>query len=626
MIPFQLMPINNRISRRQKQIIFSLIDLAVFAIAIYLAFFLRFEKPTDRLRYLQDYRELIYLLFPIKIVFFRLAGIYRPVLRYMGTEFLMTSVIAVGGSTGLLALTGFFLRIDLFPRSIFILDAGLTLMMMIGARIGVRWLVYYSPIPQIGNGNCKEKIIVYGAGDGGSQLARALDHDSRYKVIAFVDDNPYLIGQLVGGIRVYPEKAMIGLIGKKQVGTVLMANPSATHRQKKVELVQQLREYAVTIKTIPRINEIVSGRISVSEIRNIDIVDLLGREEVAPLPELLKKDVTGKVVMVTGAGGSIGSELCRQIAKLAPRCLVLYELNEFALYNIGIELADNCPEIHVIPCLATVLNRAFMERTLIGHGVETIYHAAAYKHVPLIEENKTVGVVNNVKGTLTCVQSAVQCGVKTFVLISTDKAVRPTNVMGATKRVAELILQATAARTASTRFIIVRFGNVLDSAGSVVPRFRKQIAEGKNLTVTHKEIERFFMSIPEAARLVIQAGALGTGGDVFLLDMGEPVKIYDLARQMIELSGLTLGQDIDIDIKGLRPGEKLYEELLIDPDQQESTIHPKIFKAEEQSIPWEQLEALLENLFAAATAQDDDTVLAELKRIVPEFRHGCKTD
>jgi FlaA1/EpsC-like NDP-sugar epimerase len=350
----------------------------------------------------------------------------------------------------------------------------------------------------------------------------------------------------------------------------------------------------------------------------------LGRDEVAPLPELLNRDVTGKVVMVTGAGGSIGSELCRQIAKLAPKCLILYELNEFALYHIDIELADHYPELRVVPCLATVTNQAFLERTLTHYAVETIYHAAAYKHVPLIEANMTVGVMNNIKGTLTCVQSAIECGVGAFVLISTDKAVRPTSVMGATKRVAELILQAHAEQHPTTRFVIVRFGNVLDSAGSVVPRFRQQIAEGKNLTVTHKDIERFFMSIPEAARLVIQAGALGVGGDVFLLDMGEPVKIYDLAVQMIELSGLTLGEDIDIEIKGLRPGEKLFEELYIAADSRCPTTHPKIFRAAEPSLPWQALEPLLEALFSAAAEQDDSDVLHALQTVVPEFYHRCK--
>jgi FlaA1/EpsC-like NDP-sugar epimerase len=615
-----LLDIDSKLSRRVKQVIFSLIDLVLFGLSIYIAFNLRFDSPEVRLVWMRRCYYLILLVFPIRLAFFWLIGVYRPVLRYMGVEFLMTAIIGVGGSSGLILLAGFLLQLNLFPRSVLILDGIVTLILLIFARISVRWFIYYALVTRKINSNGKEKIIVYGVGEGGSQLVQALSRDSGYKVVAFVDDKPHLIGQVVSGVKVFSDKQLIRLIEKHKVKTVLLTDLKIG-KQGKVEIVKKLHKADVSIKTIPKINEIVSGRVSINEIRNIDIIDLLGREEIASLPQLLRKDIRDKVVMVTGAGGSIGSELCRQIVDLRPRRLILYELNEFALYNIHIELSDTYPDIDLIPCLASVLNGVYLERTLKKQRVDTIYHAAAYKHVPLIESNISVGVTNNVKGTLMCVRSAIKCNIGTFVLISTDKAVRPTNVMGATKRIAEMILQGFSDSNPNTRLVIVRFGNVLDSAGSVVPRFRQQIEEGKNLTVTHRDIERFFMSIPEAARLVIQAGAMGEGGDVFLLDMGEPVKIYDLAVQMIELSGLQIGEDIDIEFRGLRPGEKLFEELLIDKDHQHPTAHPKIRKAEEPHNGWISLEAELNDLFKAAEDQNDEKVLERLKRIVPEFKH-----
>ena len=367
-------------------------------------------------------------------------------------------------------------------------------------------------------------------------------------------------------------------------------------------------------------SEIVSGKVSINEIRKIDIIDLLSREEVEPDPILMQKNIRNKVVLVTGAGGSIGAELCRQIIEQNPKVLILYELNEYALYKIDIEFKDNYPTKKVIPCLGNTLNKDHLERVFAEFAVDTIYHCAAYKHVPLIEANIEEGVNNNVKGTLYCVQAAASCNVSTFVLISTDKAVRPTNVMGATKRISEMILQAFSQQDdCKTRFIMVRFGNVLDSAGSVVPRFRKQLAEGKNLTITHKDIKRFFMSITEAARLVIQAGTMGKGGDVFLLEMGESIKIYDLAVQMIELSGLRLGKDIDIEFTGLRPGEKLYEELLLNHENSTPTNHPKIFSDNDDFLPLVELKPKLDDLFQALKNADRESILNSLKEIVPEF-------
>jgi len=597
-----------------------LIDLFVFAISIYAAFVLRFDL-FDALNWIPRYQTQLFLLFPIKLIFFWIAGVYRPVLRYTGLEFLGTAFIASIGSTGLLALSGFLLVITPLPRSVIILDSIVTLILMVSARLTIRWMVYNAVVDSNIDSD-RESVIIYGAGEAGCQLAQSLSNESRYNVIAFVDDDFQLQKQSVHGVKVYGPEKLPGLIKKHSVDSILLATISSG-KKKSREVVEGIQKLGVQIKTIPGIGEIISGKVSISEIRKIDIVDLLGREEVEPDPILLQENIAGKTVMVTGAGGSIGSELCRQIIQLKPKKMILLERNEFALYNIDIELTDNNPGIDILPCLGSVMHQDYLEKILNGNKVETIYHAAAYKHVPLVEANISEGVLNNVKGTLSCAKAAMKCGVGTFVLISTDKAVRPTNVMGTTKRISELILQALSYEDdVRTRFIMVRFGNVLDSAGSVVPRFRKQLEEGKNLTITHKDIRRYFMSIPEASRLVIQAGALGKGGEVFLLAMGEPVKIRDLAIQMIELSGLVLGKDIDIEYTGLRSGEKLYEELLIDIGNSETTQHPKIYSAKEHFVPWDKLSPGLENLFQLALADDKENILNELQKIVPEFTHN----
>lgn len=605
------------LDRRGKRWIFRAIDLVLFPISIFVAFVLRFDF-FQALVWLPEFKEQIYLFFPIKLGFFWIVGVYRPVLRYTGLEFLGTAFVACVGSTGLIALTWLLFPISPMPRSILILDSIITLLLMISVRLIIRWFVYRA-VMQVECDKEQERVVVYGAGEAGSQLVQALLGQNRFKVIGFVDDNSQLKDQTIHGVKVYSPKKLPDLVRKHDVDSILLAIISAG-KQRKREVVDSIQNLGVQIKTIPSIGEIVSGRVSISEIRNIDIVDLLGREEVEPDQQLLKENITGKSVLVTGAGGSIGSELCRQITTQKPDCLILFELNEFALYNIDIELKDNFPGINVVPYLGSVLNQRLLEKIITIHNVKTIFHAAAYKHVPLIESNIAEGVLNNVKGTLTCVQVANNCCVDTFVLISTDKAVRPTNVMGTTKRISELILQSFSQRDdVKTRFVMVRFGNVLDSAGSVVPRFRKQILEGKNITITHKEINRYFMSIPEASRLVIQAGALGNGGEVFLLDMGDPVKIYDLAIQMIELSGLTLGEDIDIEFTGLRPGEKLFEELFINHKNSVHTSHPKIFCAKEQSVPGRKLEKCLDHLFQIVEDSNDQEILSALKKLVPEF-------
>ena len=608
-----------KLSRQAKKSIFLSIDFLVLSLSILIAFILRFDL-FDALQWIPKYQFQIYLLIPVKLSFFWIAGVYKPVLRYTGLEFLGTAMIASIGGTGIFALIGVLLVINPLPRSILIMDAFITLIFIVAIRLAIRWFVYKTVVQC--NSEERERVVIYGAGEAGFQLIQALSGESQYKVVAFIDDDSQLRNQSMQGIKIYSRKQLPELIKKHKANSILLALES-TGIQERRGIIDKIQHLGIGVKTIPSVAEIISGKVSISEIRDIDIVDLLGREEVEPDLELLQRNIKGKTVLVTGAGGSIGSELCRQIITQNPAKLILFELNEFALYKIDLELGEDYPRVDIYPILGTTLNQQQLEKIFLEHNVETIYHAAAYKHVPLIESNISEGVTNNIQGTLSSVKAAVNCDVETFVLISTDKAVRPTNVMGTTKRVSELILQAYSQKEESkTKFIMVRFGNVLDSAGSVVPLFRKQLAEGKNLTITHKDIKRYFMSIPEASRLVIQAGALGRGGEVFLLEMGEPVKIYNLATQMIELSGLTLGKDIDIEITGLRPGEKLFEELFIDHDKSEPTSHPKIFGAEENFVPWDELEEKLKRLFQVVNSSNRENILKELKNLVPEFDHN----
>ena len=426
-------------------------------------------------------------------------------------------------------------------------------------------------------------------------------------------------GALAGGATVV--LTVQSLYRQKPFQTLIFAIPNLTSSRRK-EIIESLNLLPIKFKTIPNLRELLSNQASVSEIRNIDVSELLGREEITPNHILLRVNITHKTVLVTGAGGSIGSELCRQISQLQPKCLVLFELNEFALYDIDLELREKNCDVPIYPYLGNITDELYFQKILKKHNVETIYHAAAYKHVPLVEMNPCVGVYNNVAGTLTTARSAIACGVKNFVFISTDKAVRPTNVMGASKRVAELVIQGLAAqKRTKTIFAIVRFGNVLNSSGSVIPRFRKQISEGKPITLTHKNVTRYFISIPEAVSLVIQAGAMAKGGEIFLLDMGNPVLIYDLAVKMIELSGMEAGKDIKIDIIGLRPGEKLYEELLIDKNNSNPSQHPQIFSGNEPMLEWEILQPNLESLLDLAKEGNSEEVLKQLKILVPEFNN-----
>jgi FlaA1/EpsC-like NDP-sugar epimerase len=535
---------------------------------------------------------------------------------------------------GVLLLLNLVFPFTNLPRSVQIIAAISSIVIVVGLRLLLRRLIckldtltfrlkqvkQSKSISLLRQDNPTHRVIIYGAGKAGVMLAHALQRDQYYDIVAFVDDETTLVGREINGTIIYHPSTIHSLIIEHSIQLILLALPSA-HPSQRQRILKYLHSFAVEVRTVPTLEEIVSERVSITQTREIDIADLLGREEVLPHRELLKANIFGKVVLVTGAGGSIGSELCRQILQQRPQLLLLYEVSEYALYSIELELQENYPHLNIIACLGSVTDADRLRSIISTYTVQTIYHAAAYKHVPLVEANPVQGVLNNAYGTLLTAQVANECDVNTFVLISTDKAVRPTNIMGASKRVAELILQALAAhKDVQTRFIMVRFGNVLGSSGSVVPRFRKQIAERRPITITHPEITRYFMSIPEAARLVIQAGAMGEGGEVFLLDMGDPVRIYDLAIQMIELSGLKPGEDIDIQVTGLRPGEKLYEELLIDVANTITTNHPKIYAAKEKMIPWLQLQPLLNELFTEAEQHHNHMMKPLLKKLVAGYQ------
>lgn len=610
------------LSRTKKRRLLIASDTCLFFIAIASAFLLRFNL-LDSWEKISDFFWQILLLIAIKIVVFRVKGIYRPIVRYTDIEFLATAIQAVIYSSSTQVILAYLWGEWPLPRSVLIIDALLTLILVIYLRLVITW--GFRQLKSSTSDNKQvENLIIYGAGVAGSQLARAIISESGYYLVGFIDDNRELQQQLIQGRPVYGPQDLARLYRQKPFSTVILAIPSLC-KQRRREIITKLQDLPIIVKTVPSLTEILSHQAPISDIRNVDVTDLLGREEIQPEPQLLKRNITNKSVLVTGGGGSIGSELCRQIAELEPKCLIIYEVSEFSLYKIDIELREKYPELQCFTYLGSVTNETHLKRVLDKHQVDTIYHAAAYKHVPLVEANPSQGVYNNVYGTLVAAKCAIATHVSNFVLISTDKAVRPTNVMGASKRVAELIIQALSVSCEETKpqntcFAIVRFGNVLDSSGSVVPLFRSQISRGQPLTVTHPDVTRYFMSIPEAVRLVIQAGAMAKGGEVFLLDMGEPIKIYDLALQMIRLSGLIPEQDIPIHITGLRPGEKLYEELLIDKNNSNPTEHPKVFSAYEQYIHWRELEPLLMVLLSKSEQNQDEQVIRYLQELVPEYQ------
>ncbi|RZM81189.1 nucleoside-diphosphate sugar epimerase [Pseudoalteromonas rubra] len=594
-------------SRAKKRLITLFIDSLFIISAFWLALIVRLDS-FEPLVYSYNWL-LLSLVLPISLFSFINLGLYRAVLRYVGAHAVGAIVTGTVISTVTLVILAFFLQISI-PRTMPLIYAWLVILSVGGSRIMVRAMV-----GRLASVN-KLPVVIYGAGDAGRQLATALGAGPDYYVTAFIDDDTYKHNSIILGIPVVAFESLYRLIDAGRVKKILLALPSASRARRK-EVLAKLEKLPVEVLTIPGMAAVVEGKANLDEIKDVEIEDLLGRDSVSPKSELMTANIKDKCVMVTGAGGSIGSELCRQIVDNQPSKLVLFELSEFALYSIEKELSETIRkkglDIEIIPIVGSVQRINRTETCMKAFAVETVYHAAAYKHVPLVEHNVVEGVRNNVFGTYYAAKAAINSGVKTFVLISTDKAVRPTNVMGATKRMAELVLQGLAKGQNTTRFCMVRFGNVLGSSGSVVPLFRKQIKQGGPITLTHPEITRFFMTIPEAAQLVIQAGAMGKGGDVFVLDMGESVKIKDLAVKMVHLSGLEVKSetnphgDIEIKCTGLRPGEKLYEELLIG-ENVEQTTHERIMTANEVMLPLKELEGILESLDKACHDFDHEVI------------------
>ena len=560
----------------------------------------------------------------IAVPIFVVSGLYRAIFRYSGWPALLTVARAVGIYGLLYASVFTAIGVTGVPRTVGIIQPILLLLFVGASRALARvWLgdQYLSILKHAS----RPKVLIYGAGNTGRQLAAAMANSHEMQVAGFLDDDDRLHGHVLNGQPIYNPADLDNLATTLNISDVLLAMPSLSRRRRN-EILGQIRMAKVAVRTLPSVTDLAQGKVSISDLRELDIDDLLGREPVMPNHILLAMNVRRKVVMVTGAGGSIGSELCRQILTVGPSKLLLIDQSEFALYGIHQELEEKLADrnIVLVPLLASVQDNERMHEIMSTWHPDTVYHAAAYKHVPLVEHNPAEGIKNNVLGTLKTAQAAAENGISDFVLISTDKAVRPTNIMGASKRLAEMALQAIAATNPGTKFSMVRFGNVLGSSGSVVPKFRQQIRDGGPITLTHLEITRYFMTIPEASQLVIQAGAMAKGGDVFVLDMGQSVKIIDLARRMIELTGLTVRDeqnpdgDIEIEITGLRPGEKLYEELLIG-DNPKPTTHSRIMKAHEEFIPWAELEGQLRSLEMALNVNDVGVIRLMMEKLVAGY-------
>ena len=582
--------------RPVKRVISVLIDTLFIFVAFWLAFWTRLGD-SEAFFYDSHYQFTFLITLVATLALFIQMGLYRAILRYLNLHALMTVCICAGFSSVFVIFASYFTYAEV-PRSIPVIYGAYLVILCGGARLVARLMINRHGASK------KPNVLIYGAGAAGRQLANVLLQGTDYHPVAFIDDNRRLHKSSIQGIMIYRRKYFRRIVEKYDASKVLLAMPGAKKSQRK-EVLNYLANEGVEVLTIPNLSDIVNGEAKIDQLRDVPIDDLLGRDSVAPDKELLSKNIAGKHVMVTGAGGSIGSELCRQIVLQKPLRLVLFEVSEYGLYQIDQELKKLCKmngvQVDVMPILGSVQDRDCLERTLKAFDIQTVYHAAAYKHVPLVEYNVVAGVENNVFGTVNAAFASEKCGVESFVLISTDKAVRPTNIMGTTKRLAELALQALANSQSQTRFCMVRFGNVLGSSGSVIPLFKRQIKQGGPVTVTHPDIIRYFMTIPEAAQLVIQAGAMGKGGDVFVLDMGEPVKIAELAEKLIHLSGLEVCDDnnpdgdIEIHYTGLRPGEKLYEELLIGGNVGK-TAHERIMTAHEGNMSLTDYQQLLNEL------------------------------
>ena len=625
-------------TRKKKKIIMLLGDLLLVPIALWLAFSLRLGElyiPDQDIPYL-------FLLAPlISVPIFIRFGLYNAIIRYIGFHALWAVIQAVTLYSLLWGIVALISGLDgILPRSVIIINLFITTLFVGGSRMVARWwLAGVNPIQRLYSiKSSKKNVVIYGAGSAGVQIATALAYGLEYRPVAFIDDDHLLKNQRVNGYKIFPFTHLGELIEKYNVTDVMLAIPSASRSQRN-KVVNLLEPYPVHVHTVPSIDELAQGKVQVGDIREVDIVDLLGRDSVNPNPDLLHANIKNKNVLVTGAGGSIGSELCRQIIQLGPEVLIVFDHSEFALYSIERELnsllqkqPDSLSKVSIIPILGNVCNQHRIEKVCSVYSVQTIYHAAAYKHVPLVENNPAEAIRNNIFGTLSTAKAAINTDVETFILISTDKAVRPTNTMGATKRFAELILQGLASKNnKGPRFSMVRFGNVLGSSGSVIPLFREQIASGGPLTVTDPKIIRYFMTIPEAAQLVIQAGAMGQGGDVFVLDMGEPVNIYELAKKLVRLSGLEVKNkekpdgDVEIRFTGLRPGEKLYEELLIG-DNVTTTKHALIMRAEEEVLEWSKVQDSIDSFAEALDECDQDKIRDLLLSAVKGYKPQCSIE
>ena len=614
--------------RPAKRAMALVLDLGLCVLSVWLAFCLRMESWVS----LQDNQwwavaVAILLALPVFIA----TGMYRAIFRYVGWPAMLTICKAMLIYGFFYAVVFMFIGVPDVPRTVGIIQP-ILLFFGLGASRGLarNWLAgtYRSQIEF----NALPKVLIYGAGSAGRQLAAGIANSHEMQLVGFLDDDAQLHGSMLNGMTISDPSDLGKLVRSLQVSDILLAIPSVS-RKRRNEILDQMRQANVAVRTLPGLMDLTHGRVQVSDLRELDVEDLLGRDPVPPDQILLAKNINDKVVLVTGAGGSIGSELCRQIIKIGPSALLLVELSEFALYTLHQELLGALAaagfQVRIVPLLASVRDESRMRDIMLTWRPHTVYHAAAYKHVPLVEHNPAEGIRNNVLGTMTTATVAAEQGVLDFVLISTDKAVRPTNIMGASKRLAEMVLQALAEKSgresSKTRFSMVRFGNVLGSSGSVVPLFRKQIESGGPITLTHADITRYFMTIPEAAQLVIQAGAMASGGDVFVLNMGEPVRIIDLARRMVRLSGLSVCDeanpdcDIEIQITGLRPGEKLYEELLVG-DNPLPTQHLLIMKAHEDYLPWRELSQRLQVLSAALDINDVPRIRVLLKELVPAYQ------
>ena len=623
--------------RYAKRAIALITDTALCILALWIAFYLRIDEFIN-IAVIQENRSNIifaaFLSVIIALPLFWLAGLYRTIFRYSGKSVVVniTFALAIYGLIYFLVITIYSLKG--VPRTLGILQPLVLFFLICGSRISVRYILSYS-LNKISNLSFP-RALIYGAGNAGRQLHSAIENNSAMKIVGFLDDDHSLHGQILQGKNIFSPTKIKSLILEKEVTHVLLALPSL-NRGKRMEIIRKINQQKVIVRTLPSVTDLIEGKVTVSDIKELDVGDILEREIVLPNIQLLKKNIESKVVLVTGAGGSIGSEICLQAFKLNAKKIILIDISEYSLYKINSELENlktkkvGAHDIEIKSFLASIQDESRLNQIIKKYKPNTVYHAAAYKHVPLVEENICEGIKNNVFGTLNVLNISIKEKVSDFVLISSDKAVRPTNVMGASKRLSELCLQAihNNSNNLETKLCMVRFGNVLGSSGSIIPKFKKQIKDGGPVTLTHPDVTRYFMAIPEAAQLVIQAGAIAEGSDVFVLEMGKPIKIKSLIKRIVSLSGLTLQDeenldgDIKIEITGLRPGEKLFEELMLGEDPQ-PTSHPKIFRAKDPYIEWTKLEKDLENLKNFLNQGKIMQVIEIMQKLVTNYRFNNK--